>query len=346
MANETIYVNPNNLSEFASKLTNKYKEGIFATKSQAGSPIPITDPADLDSIANEMDATHTYVYLGESTADYTYGHLYYLINNNLTDGGVTVAANPNLSGAEDNLSSIEIYGVKYAIRDTVEVNDATLDIQANGVSLGTFTANDNTDVTINITPNSLGISTPMDFIGVSSTDPKVSGATVSGHTVWSPGEVVIYQRTGESGYEEYVNTDGNNTGASWELLGDADSYAFKTIQIEAGTGLIGGGDLSQNRTLSADILTSSETDWILNGGANIVIISTNGTTTGNRKIAFEPVTLFITANEGYVLPQSVFVAGTTYGYLRLGDAYGTLTLYAPSSAVNTIAVTVVCEVAQ
>lgn len=96
-----------------------------------------------------------------------------------------------------------------------------------------------------------GLSGAMQFIGVSTTDPKgSSGATVSGHSSWHTGEVVIYQRTGETGYEEYVNIDGSNTSSSWELLGDSDDYALKTISISAGTGLSGGGDLTQNRTLS------------------------------------------------------------------------------------------------
>lgn len=133
--------------------------------------------------------------------------------------------------------------------DTIP-NDSTLTIQANGSTVGTFSADADSDVTINITAESLGLSAPMDFIGISTTDPKVEGATVAGHTTWLAGEVVIYQRSGESGYEEFVNIDGNNTSSSWELLGDADSYALKSIQINTGMGLTGGGDLTQNRTLS------------------------------------------------------------------------------------------------
>lgn len=51
----------------------------------------------------------------------------------------------------------------------------------------------------------LGISGAMNFIGASTTDPaSTSGATVSGHTSWKKGDVVIYKRSGEAGYEEYI----------------------------------------------------------------------------------------------------------------------------------------------
>ena len=155
-------------------------------------------------------------------------------------------------------------------------NDATLTIQANGSTVGTFSADADSDVTINITAESLGLSAPLDFIGVSTTDPQVGGATVAGHTTWSAGEVVIYQRSGESGYEEFVNIDGNNTSSSWELLGDADSYALKSIQINTGTGLTGGGDLTQNRTLSlADNYGDTKNPYA-SKSANLVLASPNG----------------------------------------------------------------------
>ena len=159
------------------------------------------------------------------------------------------------------------------LTDKPEINDATLTIQANGSTLGTFTANSDTDVTVNITAEDLGITAPMDFVGVSTTDPQGEhGATVSGHTTWLSGEVVIYQKPGESGYAEYVNIDGNNTSASWELLGDAESYALKSVQIDAGTGLTGGGDLSQNRTLSlADAYGDTKNPYGIKSASNVLI---------------------------------------------------------------------------
>ena len=113
----------------------------------------------------------------------------------------------------------------------------------------------------------LGISGAMNFIGVSTTDPAgTSGATVTGHTSWKKGDVVIYNRTGETNYEEYIATADDNE--HWELLGDADSYALKTVTISAGTGLTGGGDLTQNRTISLATYGTEKTAGIYKVGAD------------------------------------------------------------------------------
>lgn len=125
MAEEIIYVSEENLSELASKLTDKYKEDIFATKSQAGSPTPITVPADFDTIASSGDKTRTYVYLGLTSSGYIYGHLYYWQNDSWVDGGLVIAPNPTLTGDETILSSINIYGTNYRLKEkeVVTVSD-------------------------------------------------------------------------------------------------------------------------------------------------------------------------------------------------------------------------------
>jgi len=98
--------------------------------------------------------------------------------------------------------------------------------------------------------NALGLSQALTFVGASTTNPTgTSGATVSGHTTWKKGDVVLYNNL------EYVNITGSNTSSStpnpnWEELGDGASYALKTTTISAGSGLTGGGDLSANRTIS------------------------------------------------------------------------------------------------
>lgn len=84
----------------------------------------------------------------------------------------------------------------------------------------------------------------MHFVGVSTTDPAAEGATVAGHTKWAAGDVVLY------GNKEYVLKASSNTAANWVELGDEGSHALKTIQISAGGGLTGGGDLSKDRTIS------------------------------------------------------------------------------------------------
>ena len=92
----------------------------------------------------------------------------------------------------------------------------------------------------------------MHFVGVSTTDPTgSSGATVSGHTTWAAGDVVLY------GTKEYVLKAATNAAANWIELGDEGSHALKTTTITAGGGLTGGGDLSANRTISHAAKSSS-----------------------------------------------------------------------------------------
>ena len=92
----------------------------------------------------------------------------------------------------------------------------------------------------------------MHFVGVSTTDPTgSSGATVSGHTTWAAGDVVLY------GTKEYVLKTATNAAANWIELGDEGSHALKTTTITAGGGLTGGGDLSANRTISHAAKSSS-----------------------------------------------------------------------------------------
>jgi hypothetical protein len=65
----------------------------------------------------------------------------------------------------------------------------------------------------------------------------------------------------EASYEEYIltaNGDHANSAANWELLGDASSYAMKDVTITAGDGLTGGGDISQNRTISHAKTTAAD----------------------------------------------------------------------------------------
>jgi hypothetical protein len=107
-----------------------------------------------------------------------------------------------------------------------------------------------------LTAADLKLGNAMHFVGVSTTDPAAStGATVAGHTgSFVSGDVCIYKRSGETGYEEYIYT-----GTAWELLGDASSYALKEVTITGdGTYITGGGDLSTNRTFSHKTYTAAD----------------------------------------------------------------------------------------
>lgn len=78
----------------------------------------------------------------------------------------------------------------------------------------------------------------MHFIGTKSSVPTSGDFTA--------GDVILV------GTKEYVydpNT-GSTVKAHWVELGDEGSHALKTIQISAGGGLTGGGDLSADRTIS------------------------------------------------------------------------------------------------
>ena len=137
------------------------------------------------------------------------------------------------------------------------VNNGTLTVQVEGTQKGTFTANQSGNTTINLLASDFGLDAALKFIGISTTDPtSASGATVSGHTTWKKGEVVLYQRSGETGYEEYVAIANDN--AHWEILGDADSYALKTTTITASDGLTyTGGTLAQNTVIKHSELNTS-----------------------------------------------------------------------------------------
>lgn len=85
------------------------------------------------------------------------------------------------------------------------------------------------------------------YKGVSSTaitDGGTEMPTISGYTTRTKGDVVAYNK------KEFIWE-----GDQWRELGDEGSYALKTVQIIAGTGLAGGGAISQDVTLSL----SSET---------------------------------------------------------------------------------------
>jgi hypothetical protein len=99
-----------------------------------------------------------------------------------------------------------------------------------------------------LTAADLGLDTALHFVGVSTTDPvSAKGATCAGHVgAYGAGDVCLYKRSGETAYEEYIYT-----GTAWELLGDADSYALKSVSISGdNTYITGGGTLAANRTLS------------------------------------------------------------------------------------------------
>ena len=82
---------------------------------------------------------------------------------------------------------------------------------------------------VNISLSDLGLASAIHFKGV------VDSLPLSGED----GEVVL------CGNKEYIYSKGQ-----WVEFGDEGSYALKTTEIKAGGGLTGGGNLSENRTIS------------------------------------------------------------------------------------------------
>lgn len=119
---------------------------------------------------------------------------------------------------------------------------------AHSLKVGSKTYNGASDVTI--TPEDLGLSGAMRFIGSTTTaiseGSTTNTITINGSSVTAiNGDVVLYNHV------EFIWV------GSWEQLGDEQSYALKSIQIKSGEGLSGGGSISNDVTLSHYIPTSS-----------------------------------------------------------------------------------------
>lgn len=110
------------------------------------------------------------------------------------------------------------------------------------LTFGTKTFNGSTAV--EITAADLGLSSALKFLGVTTTvleDGSTTNPIVIGDVsiTAQPGNVVLYDHL------EFIWNDGY-----WEELGDEKSFALKSVQISAGSGLTGGGTLEATRTLS------------------------------------------------------------------------------------------------
>lgn len=167
--------------------------------------------------------------------------------------------------------------------------------------------------------SALGLSQALTFVGLSTTDPmSTSGATVSGHSTWKKGDVVLYNNL------EYVNITGSNTSSTtpnpnWEEFGDAASYALKTTTISAGSGLSGGGDLSTNRTISHATPTGATTTT---SGFYKFSTDSFGHVNGTTAVAKADLTGLGVADDSDVVHKgtnSSSVAETIYGEKSFGS---------------------------
>ena len=126
------------------------------------------------------------------------------------------------------------------------------------------------------------VTSALHYRGISSvelTDGGTQTAVIGGVSlVAQAGDVVIY-----NGLEFLWEKNSSNTYV-WNKLGDDSSYALKTVQIIAGTGLTGGGNLSSNVTISlsqATITSLGKAETALQSSALDGYVNEIATGTGN-----------------------------------------------------------------
>ncbi len=121
------------------------------------------------------------------------------------------------------------------------VNDGTLTLQVGGTTKATFTANQSTAATFNVTAADLGLSGAMHFKGV------VEGSELPATTNYSEGDVIVL---GDTGKEYVLALNGTSGAKKWNEFGDEGSYALKTVTVTGTGALGGGGTLEANRTIT------------------------------------------------------------------------------------------------
>lgn len=144
----------------------------------------------------------------------------------------------------------------YALASAIQtVNNGTLTIQANGTQKGTFSANQSSNTTVNITAADLGLSSAMKFGGValqslSEGGTQNAGATSGNYTTSTqPSNGTVY--LDKAGHLEYVWVSGTSSALGhWELLGQDGSYALSSVTVTGTGALGGGGDLTKNETIT------------------------------------------------------------------------------------------------
>lgn len=194
------------------RYTNTYKGAITLNIDSAGAkPVYLNGSATSSSNYSLTAGTYIAYYDGTNfyfrtdgklTADIT-GSASYADGAGYADEAASATNSDKLDGQD---GSYYLNYNNFTNKPTIPtVNNGTLTIQVNGTSKGTFTANQSSNSTVNITAEALGLSKAMDFLG-STTTAISDGATTNPITVNSvsttvnAGDVVLY-----NGYE-YVWT--------------------------------------------------------------------------------------------------------------------------------------------
>lgn len=133
-------------------------------------------------------------------------------------------------------------GEEVATKDGIGAG--VLTIKVNGTTKATFGANQSAGAEVDVTASDLGLSGAMSFLGTTTTavsDGSTSNpVSIGGSSVTAvAGDVVLY------GNKEFLWD-----GSKWAELGDAGSYALKTVKVTGTGALGGGGTLESNRTIT------------------------------------------------------------------------------------------------
>ena len=197
-----------------------------------------------------------------------------------------VVANGAITAATKN--SLVKYDAKGLVTSGVAAGTAaTKDVATEAISTS---ANDNlvtgAQVKTYVDSAVAGLAGAMHFVGVSTTDPKgTTGATVSGHTKWSAGDVVIY------GNKEFVLDKAENKAANWHELSDESIYAVKGSIVNADIAANAAIDQSKINGLGASL--DGKVDKVKDAvNGNFVAFGANGAVVDSGKKSGD----FATAN--------------------------------------------------
>lgn len=144
------------------------------------------------------------------------------------------------SGAEVNVQSdwnVTDSSSDAFIKNKPTIGNGTLTVKVAGTSKGTFTANQTSNTSIDITAADLGLGSAMHFKGVFEAQPTAAD--------YAEGDVIVIKENGK----EYVLAIVDNA-KTWVELGDEGSHALNSVTITGTGALSGGGSLQANRTIT------------------------------------------------------------------------------------------------
>lgn len=217
-----------------------------------------------------------------------------------------IVANGAITAATKN--SLVKYDAKGLVTSGVAAGTAaTKDVATEAISTS---ANDNlvtgAQVKTYVDTAVADLAGAMHFAGVSTTDPKgKTGATVSGHTKWSAGDVVIY------GNKEFVLDKAENKAANWHELGDESIYAVKGAIVNAHIAANAAIDQSKINGLGESL--NAKVDKVTDAvNGNFVAFGANGAVVDSGKKAAD----FATASSVTQLTGRVEAAETDIDNLQ------------------------------